>query len=86
MVDHLTLPKNTFYILEITPKGSGGQKTMSIHVEMPTAIDIIREAISKDTPTENISLMRVEIQPKQLSATGIPWSVLAVELIKAVKK
>lgn len=86
MTDQLILPSNVFYLLEVVPKGGKTPKQTSIHVEMPTAIAVIRENIATDVPTENITLTRVEVQPKQLSATGIPWSIIAVELIKAVKK
>jgi len=86
MSAQLVLPANTFYILEVTPKGAGGKKATSLHIEMPTAISMIRDAIANDMPTENILLTRVEVQPKNLSATGIPWSTIAVELIKGVTK
>jgi len=83
MADQLTLPKNTFYILEAS---FSDHKELSIHVEMKTAVITIHEYIGKDVPTDHITLTKVAVEPKQLSAQQIPWSTIAVELIKAVKK
>ena len=79
MSGELTLPGNEFYLLEApTKKG----REISIHLEMDTAIAKIRGYISKDVPTDQISLVNVTVDPNQLKAVGIPWSTIAVELIK----
>ena len=75
----LTLPGEEFYLLEAPIKNS---REISIHLDMPTAIVKIREYISKDIPTDKISLVKVTVEPDQLKAVGIPWSTIAVELIK----
>ena len=82
MADQLTLPENTFYILEAT----GDQRELSIHVEMKTAVTMIHSYIGKDVPADKITLTEVTVEPAKLSAQQIPWSTIAVELIKAVKK
>lgn len=75
----LTLPGKDFYLLEAPMKNS---REISIHLGMPTAIAKIREYISTDIPTDKISLVKVTVDPDQLKAVGIPWSTIAVELIK----
>lgn len=79
MSGELTLPGKEFYLLEAPMKDS---REISIHLDMATAIDKIREYISKDIPTDKISLVTVTVDPEQLKAVGIPWSTIAVELIK----
>lgn len=79
MSDELTLPGKEFYLLEAPMKNS---REISIHLGLPTAIVKIREYISKDIPTDQISLVNVTVEPNQLKAVGIPWSRIAVELIK----
>ena len=79
MSEELTLPGNEFYLLE-APKKAG--REISIHLDMQTAIAKIRGYISKDVATDKISLVTVTVEPNQLKAVGIPWSTIAVELIK----
>ena len=83
MTDKIILPENTFYILEASLES---KKEQSIHVEMGTAVTMIHGYIEDDVEAERISLMRVHIEANKLSAQGIPWSTIAIELIKAVKK
>ena len=83
MTNQLTLPGNTFYILEATLSDS---KELSLHVEMETAVTMIHDYIGQDVPADKITLTQVEVEPGKLSAQQIPWSTIAVELIKAVKK
>ena len=79
MSEELTRPGKDFYLLE-APVKSG--REISIHLAMTTAIDKIREYISKDVATDKISLVTVTVEPDQLKAVGISWSTIAVELIK----
>lgn len=79
MSEELTLPGNEFYLLEAPVKKG---REISIHLDMETAISKIRGYISDDIATDKISLVTVTVDPNQLTATGIPWSTIAVELIK----
>lgn len=79
MTEELTLPGKEFYLLEAPIKKG---REISIHLGMDTAIIKIRDYISKDIPTDQISLVNVTVDPEQLKAVGIPWSTIAVELIK----
>jgi len=79
MSGELKLSGKEFYLLE-APVNKG--REISIHLDMQTAIAKIRGYISDDIPTDKISLVIVTVDPNQLTAVGISWSTIAVELIR----
>jgi len=80
MTDELMLPGKEFLLLEAPVKD---KREITIHIAMETAIREIRGYISKDVEPDKISLVTVTVEPQELKAVGIPWSTIAVELIKS---
>ncbi len=80
MTEQMLLPGKEFLLLE-APVGE--KREITIHLGMGTAIKEIRGYISNDVEPDKISLVTVTVEPQELKAVGIPWSTIAVELIKA---
>lgn len=83
MTDFLELPGNEYYTLEAI---IDEKKKISLHVEMSTAIKRVHKFIQDDVPSDRITLTQITIHPQEMKAKGIPWSVIATELIKGIKK
>lgn len=80
MTEELMLPGKEFLLLEAPVEE---KREITIHVAMATAIREIRDYISKGVEPDKISLVTVTVEPQELKAVGVPWSTIAVELIKA---
>ena len=82
-MSQLVLSSNIFYILEIAMPEN---KELSIHTEMDTAVSIIHAKIQEEVDADRLTLTRVTIEPKSLIASVIPFSQIAIALIKKVKQ
>jgi hypothetical protein len=80
MSEELMLPGKEFLLLEAPV---GDKREITIHIAMATAIREIRGYISKGVDPDMVSLVTVTVDPQELKAVGIPWSTIAVELIKS---
>lgn len=80
MAEQMMLPGKEFLLLEAP---DGDKREISIHLAMATAIEDIRGYIKKGVEPDSISLVTVTVEPQEMKAIGIPWSTIAVELIKS---
>ena len=77
----LEVKGNEFYVL--TVKQEDGKITL--HNEMDSPINKIREYLKKGTSPENIELVIVEIKQDKYEMKGVPWSMIAAGLVKGEK-
>jgi hypothetical protein len=75
----LELEGNEFYIL--TVKQGKGKITLYNDIDSPTRK--IKEYLKKGTNPEDIELMVVEIKEDKFEIKSVPWSTIALGLIKS---
>ena len=75
----LEVKENTFYILRLK-KGEAGKITL--HNDMDSPVSTIKEHLKAGANPEDVELMVVEIAEENFKIKGVPWSEIAVKLIK----
>ena len=75
----LEVKENRFFVLTVTEEK--GRK-VTLHNEMDSAVDRVRERLKAGTGTDNIELMAVEMKEEKFEIKGVPWSTIAVGLVK----
>ena len=75
----LEVKGNEFYVL--TVKQENGKITL--HNEMDSPINKIKEYLKKGTSPEVIELVIVEIKEDKYEMKGVPWSTIAAGLVKS---
>lgn len=78
-MNELIVNGNRFYILRIRWKG---REEITLHNELASSIRKIKEAFLEEIDPKNIVLMSVEIKGDKFKIVGVPWSTIAVELVK----
>jgi len=75
----LEIKENKFYVLRI--KGKDEEK-LTLHSEIDSPIKRIRSSLKSGIKPDNIELLSVEIKGENFEIKGVPWSVIAAELVK----
>lgn len=60
----------------------GESKKITLHNDTDSPVRKIKEYLKHETIPEDIELMTVEIKEENFRITGVPWSEIAVKLIK----
>jgi len=75
----LEVKENTFYVLAVK---QGESKKITLHNDADSPVRKIKEYLKGEASPEDIELMTVEIQEENFRIAGVPWSEIAVKLIK----
>ena len=75
----LEVKENRFYVL--TVKQGEGKKT-TLHNEMESPIRKVKEYLRGGTSPDGIELMTVEMKGEKFEIKGVPWSTIALGLVK----
>jgi len=75
----LKVEENTFYVLKMK---QGESSKITLHSDMGSPVRRIKEHLKGGANPEDIELMVVEIAEENFKIKGVPWSEIAVKLIK----
>jgi len=75
----LEVKENKFYVLRIK---RNNEETITLHSEIGSSVKRIREALKSGLDPENIELICVEVKETRFEIQGVPWSTIAVELVR----
>lgn len=75
----LEVKDNKFYVL--TVKREKASK-ITLHNDMDSPIRRVKEQLKGGTSPEDVELMAVEIKEENFEIKGVPWSTIAVRLVK----
>lgn len=75
----LEVKENTFYIL-VDKHEENNQ--MSLFDDLSSSVKILKEAMKKELNADKFELMSVEYDEEQFKIKTVPWSIIALELIK----
>jgi len=75
----LEVKGNKFYMLA---KREGKGRELWLYNDAKAPIGKIKEYLKKGTNAEDIELMSIELKDEKFEIKTIPWSIIAVELVK----
>ena len=75
----LEVKENTFYVLRLK---KGESDKITLHSDMGSPVNRIKEHLKGGANPEDVELMVVEIAEENFKIKGVPWSEIAVKLIK----
>lgn len=75
----LEVKENTFYVLTVK---QGESKMITLHNDMDSPVLRVKEHLKSGASPDDIELMTVEIEEENFKIKGVPWSEIAVKLIK----
>jgi hypothetical protein len=75
----LEVKDNTFYVLKMK---QGESHKITLHSDLSSPISRIKEHLRTGASPEEVDLMVVEIAEENFKIKGVPWSEIAVRLIK----
>jgi len=75
----LEVKENTFYIL-VDKHEENNQ--MSLFDDLSSSVKVLKEAMKKELNADKFELMSVEYDEEQFKIKTVPWSIIALELIK----
>lgn len=75
----LEVEKNIFYVLKMKQAESD---KITLHSDMSSPVQRIKEQLKSGASPEDVELMVVEIAEENFKITSVPWSEIAVRLIK----
>jgi uncharacterized protein YjhX (UPF0386 family) len=76
----LEIEGDTFYVLVV--KQAKGKK-ITIHNDMDSPIQKVKDYLKTGTSPEDIDLMTVNIKEEKFEIKSVPWSIIAVGLVKS---
>jgi hypothetical protein len=71
--------ENRFYVLRIKREKV---EEITIHGEIGSSIRRIRDALKEGVDPDRVELMSIEIKGEKFEIKGVPWSIIAVELVR----
>jgi hypothetical protein len=71
--------ENRFYVLRIKKENV---EEITIHGEIGSSIKRIRDALKEGIDPDRVELMSVEIKGEKFEIKGVPWSIIAAELVR----
>lgn len=75
----LEVKKDRFYVLTVK---QGKENRITLHSDMDSPVRRVKEYLKEDISPNNIELMTVEIKEDKFELKGVPWSTIAVMLVK----
>lgn len=75
----LEIRENRFYVLRVKTE-RGVEATL--HNDMNSPISKIKDHLKSGVDPENIELMTIEMKGEKFEIKSVPWSVIAVGLVK----
>jgi len=75
----IEVKENKFYVLTID---QGKSRRITLHNDLDSPVHRIKERLKSGTSPSDVELMTVEIKEENFKITSIPWSEIAVRLIK----
>lgn len=75
----LEVKENKFYVLTVK---QGKDKKITLHNDMGSPVSKVKEHLRGGTSPDDIELMVVEIKEEKFEIKGVPWSKIAVGLVK----
>jgi hypothetical protein len=75
----LEVKENRFYVLRIREESV---ERITLHSEISSSVERVREALKNGTSPENIELMSFDVKEEKFEIKGVPWSTIAAELVK----
>lgn len=70
--------EKSFYMLEM----KGKERTIALYDKMDEAVGKISEYLKKGARADQIELTEIDVEEKELKATGVSWSAIAEKLVK----
>lgn len=77
----LEVKENRFYVLRIKQENS---EKITLHNEMSSSVKRLKEALKSGMSPEDIELMSIDVRGEKFEIKGVPWSVIAAELVKEI--
>lgn len=75
----LEVKENKFYVLRV--KREDGEET-TLHNEISSSVKRIKDSLKSGASPDSVELMSIDIKGEQFEIKGVPWSVIAAELVK----
>lgn len=75
----LAVKENKFYVLTVK---QGKEKKITLHIDDDSPVRKIKEYLKGGTSPDHIELMAVEIKEEKFEIKGVPWSTIAIGLVK----
>ena len=75
----IEVKENIFYVLKMK---QGESSTITLHNDMSSPVHRIKEHLKGGASPEDVELMVVEMEEENFKIKGVPWSEIAVRLIK----
>jgi hypothetical protein len=75
----LEVKENRFYVLRI--RQENGEK-ITLHNEIGSSVGRLKEALKSGISPDNLELMSIDVKGEKFEIKGVPWSIIAVELVK----
>ena len=75
----LEVKENKFYVLKAK---QGNDCKITLHSDMDSPVRGVKEYLKGGTSPDDIELMAVEIREEKFEIKGVPWSTIAVMLVK----
>ena len=78
-MSELKVKENKFYLLT---KKDGKNREITLYADMELPIKRIKEYLKQGVEPDNLELVSVEVREDKYLIQGIPWSVIALKLVK----
>ena len=75
----LEVKENRFYVLRIRQENS---EKITLHNEIGSSVERLKEALKSGISPDNLELMSIDVKGEKFEIKGVPWSIIAVELVK----
>ena len=75
----LEVKENRFYVLRIRQENS---EKITLHNEIGSSVEKLKEALKSGISPDNLELMSIDVRGEKFEIKGVPWSIIAVELVK----
>ena len=78
-MSELEVEEDRFYVLRVEREN---RKETTIHNNMESPIERIRNHLKSGLDPERVDLMTVELREDKFEIKSVPWSIIAVGLVK----
>lgn len=75
----LEVKENRFYVLTVKQEK---ENRITLHSDMDSPVRRVKEYLKEGISPDNIELVTVEIKEDKFELKGVPWSTIAVMLVK----
>lgn len=75
----LEVKENKFYVLTVK---QGKENKITLHSDVDSPVHRVKEYLKGGASPDGIELMVVEIKEEKFEIKSVPWSTIAVRLVK----